>query len=369
MRLLYLSPVPWTSFAQRPHEFVHWFHERTEAKVLWIEPYPTRLPTLADFRQTRARKQSTEKEIPNWLTVLKPYALPIEPLFASGWINRLFWRQLLKTVSLFMAQDKCQIAIGKPSELALQILANAPNVFSFYDAMDDFPAFYSGLSRFAMQQRERKLSKKVDKILVSSTALQSHFKHYPEKIILTLNACSVDRLPNIEELPLKPSKLVLGYVGTIGHWFDWALVCKIAKQLPQATVRLIGPLYSPAPSELPSNIEILPPCEHASAIQAMQEFSVGLIPFQCKELTASVDPIKYYEYRALGLPVISTSFGEMAMRGNEQGVFHVDESSNLNKVVEIALAYELDQEEIIAFRRANSWKARFDNTELLNKLG
>ena len=49
MRLVYLSPVSWHSFAQRPHELVRQFHAATQAPVLWVEPYPTRLPVLADL--------------------------------------------------------------------------------------------------------------------------------------------------------------------------------------------------------------------------------------------------------------------------------------------------------------------------------
>ena len=56
----------------------------------------------------------------------------------------------------------------------------------------------------------------------------------------------------------------------------------------------------------------------------MQGFSAGLIPFIKNELTASVDPIIYYEYFVLGLPVLSTRFGEMALREGSPGVFLVD---------------------------------------------
>jgi hypothetical protein len=92
----------------------------------------------------------------------------------------------------------------------------------------------------------------------------------------------------------------------------------------------------------------------------MQSFSVGLIPFKQTDLTASVDPIKYYEYRALGLPVISTSFGEMTLRGKQNGVFLVSDQSNLLNVVEQALAYESNKNEIQQFRNENAWGARFD---------
>jgi hypothetical protein len=237
-------------------------------------------------------------------------------------------------------------------------------VFSFYDAMDDFTAFYTGLSRLAMERRERELSHRVDRILVSSSGLRSRFELHGEKVITVLNACAVGGLPPVEAIFSQSAQLVLGYVGTIGHWFDWSLVIAIARQNPKASLRLIGPKYVPPSESLPQNIELLPACSHAHAIQAMMGFSVGLIPFKRNELTASVDPIKYYEYRALGLPVVSTLFGEMIHRRSEPGVFFIDEKTNLNHVIEAALAYHYDKNEIQAFRDANNWEARFNASSL-----
>ena len=38
MQLVYFSPVPWASYAQRPHKFVEWFHARRVLKVRWVDP-------------------------------------------------------------------------------------------------------------------------------------------------------------------------------------------------------------------------------------------------------------------------------------------------------------------------------------------
>jgi hypothetical protein len=53
MRLIYLSPVAWNSHIQRPHQLVEWFHNETAGEVLWVDPYPTRLPLWRDLRAIR----------------------------------------------------------------------------------------------------------------------------------------------------------------------------------------------------------------------------------------------------------------------------------------------------------------------------
>lgn len=365
MRLAYLSPVPWNSFAQRPHKFVEWFHGRGGGDVLWIDPYPTRLPGLADFRRARAEgKSSTERapkwSTPSWLTVLRPRSLPIEPLPGAGALNRVLWNEVLQAVAAFVGKGECLLGIGKPSELALQVLARYPGLPSLYDAMDDFPAFYRGISRLSMEKRERRVAARVSRLLVSSSALADRFAAHREKLSLAHNACAPETLPPASVMRKRPGKPVLGYVGTIGHWFDWSLVFDLAEANPSLCVRLIGPARVVPRGHMPRNIELRPAVDHVTAIESMQEFSVGLIPFKRTDLTASVDPIKYYEYRALGLPVLSTRFGEMALREGLAGVFLLDAHSDPADAVASAMACEQDIGQIREFRAANSWQARFD---------
>ena len=370
MRLIYLSPLPWASFSQRPHRFVEWFHARRGGEVLWVDPYPTRLPQPSDFRRAVAAvgsaiKPSTKASIPEWLTVLCPYSLPIEPLPGSGALNLLLWNNVLKLIRTFVMEGECMVGIGKPSALALQVLARHPAVPSLYDAMDDFPAFYRGLSRVAMGRREREVAAQVTRISVSSTTLADRFSTHRSKLALAFNACAIDKLPPPRMRIISSSRPVLGYVGTIGHWFDWPFVFALAKANPYMCIRLIGPIYDLPPRPVPRNIELLPACDHATAIRAMEEFSVGLIPFKRTDITASVDPIKFYEYRALGLPVLSTRFGEMSLRDGHAGVFLADEHSDLASLVITAMAYKCNITEIQEFRKTNSWEVRFDTSSIL----
>jgi len=371
MRLVYFSPVPWASFSQRAHKFVEWLHTKRDGEVLWIDPYPTRLPMLEDFQRLKPKginntRLTTNGNKPAWLTVLRPRALPIEPLFGVGMLNRLLWNEVLQTIDAFLEEGECLLSIGKPSELAELVLSQHPTIPSHYDAMDDFPAFYRGMSRTAMKKRECEIASRVSLILASSTALADRFAKYSSNVVLVFNACAVENLPPINNLFVKESGTpILGYVGTIGHWFDWPLVFELAESNPSMCIRLIGPIYAMPPAPLPRNIELLPPIDHATAIRAMQEFSVGLIPFKRTELTASVDPIKYYEYRAMGLPVISSRFGEMARREGQTGVFLVDADSNLSILVRTAMSCETDIIEIQEFRTANSWETRFGTAGIL----
>lgn len=365
MRLVYLSPVPWASFAQRPHKFVEWFYGRTGGDVLWIDPYPTRFPSLTDFRRFGTSADQQQRTNPSWLRVIRPTALPIEPLPGSGFVNALVWRRLFHEIDAFANQQPTLLAIGKPSVLALAVVKQIKGARSVYDAMDDFPAFYSGLPRLAMRRRERQLVRNVNTVLASSAALKQRWSGLRTDVRLVHNGLDLNVLPPPKIRGAASGKKVLGYVGTIATWFDWEWVIELAKARPLDVVRLIGPMFSPAPLALPQNIEMLPPRNHQAALVAMQDFDVGLIPFKKNELTASVDPIKYYEYRALGLPVVSTDFGEMAFRGGEEGTFLSRGVQDANGLVQSALNYNANSESVRQFAARNSWEARFADAGII----
>ncbi len=365
MRLIYLASVPWSSFSQRPHELIRYFHSVTRGDVLWIDPYPGRFPSISDLLHPRPKTNGTNYDIPPWLTVVQARALPIEPLPFSGSINRLLWREAESAVDGFI-DDSTILGVGKPTTLALRLLSRLRFSWSFYDIMDDNPAFYRGWSRLAMANRERRLISAVSTVFTSSSLLRERAQPVARDVRLVLNACATDRMPEIPDTRsrLKDQPHVIGYVGTIGRWFDWDLVFNLAKPHPEIMFRLIGPLYAPPRAALPKNIQLQPALPHAEALQAMAQFDVGLIPFKRNTLTSSIDPIKYYEYCALGLPVVSSAFGEMALRGTREGVYLIDRKSDVVNVIDQALAYRASQEDIVQFRKDNSWKKRFDQADI-----
>lgn len=276
MRLVYLSPIPWVSFSQRSHELVRYFHSTTQGEVLWIDPYSTRFPVWGDlYRLNFGSGNASQGVIPDWLSNVKPLAIPIEPIPFSGSINRLIWSDTIRVVEEF-SKGGAILGVGKPSVLALQLLSTGKFLSSFYDVMDDFPAFYHGLSRVSMAYRERSLVEKVSKVLVSSSSLRDRFACEGKEVSLMLNACASSRLPSpvIGGQHMRSRTPVVGYVGTIGRWFDWQLVNLLANAKPEVRVRLIGPVYTPSPEPLPDNVEILPSCSHDQAMRVIDRKSV-----------------------------------------------------------------------------------------------
>src|SRR3989304_164511 len=318
MRLIYFSPVPASSYTQRSHFSVQTWLELGADSVLWINPYPCRLPLWNDFKRVRGLyAQGTLLD--SRISVLDVPALPIEPLPGGSWLNRhLLWRGAWQKIVEFAGDGQNTIlGIGRPSALGLIALRELPHQASFYDAMDNFPEFHHGLSRRAAKYYEDAVADIVDLVLASSTYLTIKFMRRGVGGQKVLNAYPMATLPPWQ--PYVCPDAVLGYLGCIGSWFDWPLVMELARRLPQVRLELVGPRHVSPPLHLPGNMRLYPACKQREAAGLLARFSAGLIPFKNNALTAGVDPIKYYEYRAAGVPVLSTSFGEMALRTMEDG--------------------------------------------------
>lgn len=366
MRLVYLSPVPWESFAQRPQKFVRWFHEKTAGEVLWLDPYPSRFPCMEDFKKIGVSDKTESENYESWLTVLKPKALPIEPIPGSGLINgSLYWSKLLKKVMIFAQDQDVLLVIGKPTVLALKILKLLESHTSVYDAMDDFPTFYSGISKAAMTRRELQLGRNTSTVLTSSTKLKEKWEKQNSNVKFVPNGLDIALLPPAKTKYSNEKPNTFGYLGTVGAWFDWKWMIHLAESRPSDNIHIVGPVFTPYNLTLPKNLKLFPPCSHKDALEKMLSFDVAVIPFLKNKLTSSVDPIKYYEYRALGLPVISTSFGEMAYRNGQDGVYLCDNVLEINAEIEKALAYRTNTDFVDRFKSANSWEARFNSSDLI----
>jgi hypothetical protein len=363
--LVYFAPVPWDSYLQRPHHLIRHFLRRGGDRAVWVDPYPTRLPTMSDVqRRWTATRLVTER--PPGLTILSLRAVPFEPLAAGRWLNRvLLWKRFARRLQRLQRGAPLVIGVGRPSGFALAALRTLRPDWTFYDAMDDFPEFYQGIARRTIAACEAEIANTVDALLTPSSAIWDKFAGLGSKRLMLHNASEMSLLP---PPAAHNGHRVLGYVGCIGAWFDWPLVARLAESSPDATVQIVGPCFARPRPPLPRNVKLFPACAHHQAMAHLERFSVGLIPFKRTRLTEGVDPIKYYEYRAMGLPVLTTTFGEMARRGLDDCTYFLDKGGSLRQVASSALDRSSDPAAVACFRKEHTWERRFEAAKLFEQM-
>ncbi|MBS7350060.1 MAG: hypothetical protein KIG95_07910, partial [Comamonas sp.] len=122
------------------------------------------------------------------------------------------------------------------------------------------------------------------------------------------------------------------------------------------------------PPDLPSNVELRGPIAHESISGLMRTWHAGLIPFLKNELTQSVDPVKYYEYRACGLPILSTMFGEMLFHAVHDPEVWFFERLDFSKIETFLREWHEKQEFLTEYEKSSfsdylkhaSWPERFE---------
>ena len=356
VRLVYLSPVPHASFTQRPHKFVEYFNRSSGGRTLWINPYPGRLPKLADLTRPPAPTRRRLPQASSTDSVAVCSVLGCDPLMNNSVARRIGWKRVTGRIRAFVDGDEWLLAIGRPSNLALHLLRTMTPTSSCYDAMDDFPEFYAGLSRRLSRNAEKRIAESVQNILVSSDGLRQKFVGWGHSPEILRNGFDSRWAAEPRNAPKQP---VFGYVGTIGAWFDWNLVCRMARELPKIHVDLFGPVRTAVPS-LPDNVNLRGECSYGDVPKKLGGFTAGIIPFKINSLTAAVDPIKYYDYRACGLPTISSMFGDMRRHGGLPGVYFVDQHTDYQELLRrVVAAPRICGDALGKFRTENCWDSRF----------
>ena len=114
-----------------------------------------------------------------------------------------------------------------------------------------------------------------------------------------------------------------GYVGVIDERLDLELIGRLAEQLPDWTLRVVGPVAKIDPDDLPQgpNLEYPGMASYAELPAVMAGFDVALMPFALNDATRNISPTKTLEYLAAGLPVVSTRVPDVV--GDYEEVVHL----------------------------------------------
>ena len=105
---------------------------------------------------------------------------------------------------------------------------------------------------------------------------------------------------------------IIGFFGNLrAYMVDFALIAHIAREIPEASVVLVGDSQD-STDELKAieNIHLLGMKPHAEIPAYGARFDVALIPYRINDWTRYCNPIKIKEYLALGLQVVSTDYPE-----------------------------------------------------------
>jgi glycosyltransferase involved in cell wall biosynthesis len=129
-------------------------------------------------------------------------------------------------------------------------------------------------------------------------------------------ADAADRRENVP-VPERLAELarpLIGFYGALDDFtVDLDLFVAVARAFPDATVLVIGPQAMDIDKLVAEpNVAYLGPIPYADLPAYAAWFDVGLMPWLQNEWIRRCNPIKLKEYLAVGFPVVSTPFPELA---------------------------------------------------------
>jgi polysaccharide pyruvyl transferase CsaB len=229
-----------------------------------------------------------------------------------------------------------------------------------YDVIDDWEEFHRvGQAIWYDEEFERHLIGACDAVFAINTFLAGRVRELGgDGVELVGNGLKPGIGEAGEPRPLARGEVTVGYFGYLaGAWFDWELVAGAARRRPAWRFYLIGYGGSPEGIDLPANVERLGKQPQADLAAFAANWDVALIPFKPDRLAAGADPIKTYEYLAMGLPVVMT--GVFPPPGGEAFVARAEGIEAFLREIERAAARDDPGE--IAARRAFAATCTWDH--------
>jgi len=360
-----------------------WYHNRGHSEcqimrrlarrvpVLWVNSIGMRLPTPGKTELTLARYarklRSTLKGLrrdPCGLWVYSPLFVPRYSPAAVELNGRLLDLQVrwlrrrigIRRPSLFITMPTACAAAERSQYVR--------TVFNRADAFSEFPEVDSRL----IAGLEARLLACADEVLYVSDVLferertrarRAHFLDHGVDFehFASARSASGPCRPAPEAIADLPRPLI-GFYGALDDYvIDLDLMVRVARAFPKATLLVIGPKAMEIGRLLAEpNVCYLGPVPYEQLPEYAAHFNVGIMPWLQNEWIRGCNPIKLKEYLALGFPIVSMRFPQLA--SYEDLVHAVDDADAFVRAVAAALA--TDDPAAAERRRASVRNASWD---------
>lgn len=325
-----------------------WYHNRGHSEcqimtrlarrvpVLWVNSIGMRIPRagrteLAFARYARKLKSTLRglRRDASGMWVLSPLFLPRHTPRALSFNGRFVGAQVGLSCWL--------LGIRRPSvwvtlPTAAPIVARREWQRCVFSRSDDF-AHLPEVDVAVIEGLEAELFARADSVVFVNRALYERDGHRARDARLLDHGVDFEHFAAVDSLRRDcPEELrglkrpIFGFYGALDEYtIDLDLLVQTARRVAPASLLLIGPRQMDVQAlEREPNVVFLPQQPYTALPRYAAQFDVALMPWKRNEWIEHCNPIKLKEYLAMGTPIVSIRFPELA---RYDGLVYVAEDS------------------------------------------
>lgn len=326
---------------QRPHHMADYLASRGY-KVLYIGIDSEKKV----LEENEFHKLFTYKEELELFTEIRPnlFTIPFVVRNVNGIKKGM--DDFLSKIELFYGSENTIFYVGHP--IWMQHLGRlSRHTTIIYDCMDDWEEFVLdlGFGERLNIYDEKKLAGISDLVITSAKKLYCKMYNYNENIYYMPNGVRTQDYAMSYYVPKdleKINKPIVFFMGTITGWVDLELIDYISKERPNYSFVYVGNIAEVKEKDIPrrDNIYYLGKKKYTELVNYLKQARVAIIPFKENKLTASVTPLKFFEYISAGVPVLTTMFPDLI------GIKNVCIANNYSEFLDAIDKYiEMDEDE------------------------
>jgi len=225
--------------------------------------------------------------------------------------------------------------------------------FCIYEIYDNLVDIKGGRIPYAERLQERH-RKSVDLLLTASqkqhdkySGFYNHAKLFGNGLARsTYEGLTKKNLPGLPEI-IKIKSPRIGYVGMISDRLNWGLIKNMAERHPEWNFLFIGPVADEAIKQKMnknSNVHFLGAKQPSEIPSVLRSLDVGLMPYLDNDFFLFLNPLKFYEYAAAGLPSASSNIEELKKFPPELvKIMSSDNPDNWISAIEHHLEFDKDE--------------------------
>ena len=238
----------------------------------------------------------------------------------------LYWMSSLDTRSLEAVLQRLNIpatdrVVWSYNPLATPVILALQKSAFVFDAVDNWTehSSYTGM-RSELESDYDAIKKNADCIFTVSEGLVDFFGKLDTVFFIpngvdtehfSRPACNPSLLGAQSAERNRTRKAIIGYHGIIQPRVNLSIVDYLAEKHPEYDFVLVGPVWKEMQKDAKAlskhkNVRLVGPVSYTRLPEVLHCFDVAIIPHKIDSFTHSMNPLKMYEYLAVGKPIVST---------------------------------------------------------------